>query len=116
MKKNIEYYSYANGYENMKELLESGTNVTAVFAISDVLAIGACRAIKDAGLRIPEDISVVGYDGIDIGKYYNPSLTTLKQPVIEISRASSDLLFDMIIFLSLSGICPPNHKYQYRIH
>lgn len=96
MKDEIEYYSFANGYENMRSLLKSGVPVTAVFAISDVLAIGACRAIKDAGLRVPEDISVVGFDGIDLGRYSNPSLTTLKQPAAEIADASSELLFDLI--------------------
>lgn len=96
MKDEIEYYSFANGYENMRSLLKKGTKITAVFAISDVLAIGACRAIKEAGLRVPEDISVVGFDGIDLGRYSNPSLTTLKQPAEEIADASSVLLFDLI--------------------
>lgn len=96
MKDDIEYYSMENGYVVTEELLKKRKDVTAIFAISDVLAIGACRAIKDMGKRIPQDIAVAGYDGIDMGKYYSPSITTVKQPVDEIARDSILLLFDII--------------------
>lgn len=96
MKDDIEYYSMENGYVVAEELLKKRKDVTAIFAISDVLAIGACRAIKDMGKRIPQDIAVAGYDGIDMGKYYSPSITTIKQPVDEIARDSILLLFDII--------------------
>ena len=96
MKEGIEYFTLANGYANMKELLDKNMHVTAVFAISDIIAIGACRAIVDAGLKIPEDISVIGFDGIEYGKYMVPSLSTLKQPVLEIAEESANLLFDLI--------------------
>ena len=96
MKNDVEYYSMQNGYEVTKSLLESGQKVTAMFAISDVLAVGACRAIIDMGKRVPEDISVAGYDGIELVKYYNPTLTTVKQPVNEMAKASINLLFDII--------------------
>lgn len=96
MKEDIEYYSFRNGYETMKDLLKLSHKITAVFAISDVLAVGASRAIKDAGLRVPEDISVVGYDGIEMGRFVNPSITTMKQPVEKIAEASAELIFDMI--------------------
>ena len=78
------------------ELLERRTDVTAIFAISDVMAIGACRAIFDKGMRVPQDIAVAGYDGIDISKYYSPSITTVKQPVEDIAREAVLLLFDII--------------------
>lgn len=96
MRDDIEYYSMLNGYEVTRELLQRRKDVTAIFAISDVLAVGACRAIIDIGLRVPQDISVAGYDGIELGQYYNPSLTTVKQPVNEMAKASIDLLFDII--------------------
>lgn len=96
MKEDIEYYSMQNGYAVTEELLERRNDVTAVFAISDVMAIGACRAILDKGMRVPHDIAVAGYDGIDISKYYSPSITTVKQPVDEIARESILLLFDII--------------------
>lgn len=96
MKKNIEYYTMQNGYATMMDLLQSGRKVSAVFAISDVLAIGACRAIADFGLKVPEDISVVGYDGIEMGRYMIPAITTMKQPVKDIAASCSELLFDIV--------------------
>ncbi len=76
--------------------MESGEEVTAIYAVSDSLAIGACRAVLEAGKRIPEDISVAGYDGIELGEYYNPKLTTMKQPVEEIAKKTIWLLLDVI--------------------
>ena len=69
---------------------------TALYATSDTLAIGACRALKEAGIRVPEDCSVAGFDGMDAGEFYIPSITTIRQPVEEIAQASAKLLFDMI--------------------
>lgn len=96
MKDDIEYYSMQNGYVVTEELLKRRNDVTAIFAISDVLAIGACRAIRDKGMKVPHDIAVAGYDGIDMGKYYTPSITTIQQPVNDIARESILLLFDII--------------------
>lgn len=96
MKDGIEWYSMQNGYVITTELLERRSDVTAIFAISDVMAVGACRAIRDKGMRVPQDIAVAGYDGIDIGIYSVPSITTIKQPVNEIAREAILLLFDII--------------------
>lgn len=93
---NIGHFDIENGYVTAKKLIASGEHFTAVYAVSDTLAIGATRALVDAGYRIPEDISVAGYDGIQIGQYLVPSLTTMRQPVEEIARASIKLLFDII--------------------
>lgn len=92
----MDYYSMANGYVTAKKLLETGKKVTAIYATSDSLAIGACRAVLEAGKRIPEDISVAGYDGIEMGEYYNPKLTTIKQPVEEMAKKTIRLLLDVI--------------------
>lgn len=66
----VDPYSMENGYRMTKELLQSGEPFTAVYAIADTLAIGACRALHEAGKRIPEDVSVAGFDGIPLGEYY----------------------------------------------
>lgn len=92
----IEHYSMENGYLTAKKLLESGEKVTAIYAVADSLAIGVCRAVLEAGKRIPEDISVAGFDGIEMGEYYNPKLTTIKQPAEEIARKTIRLLLDVI--------------------
>lgn len=92
----VEHFSMENGYLTTKKLIESGEKFTAVFATADILAIGACRALLEAGLRIPEDVSVVGFDGIDLGKYYNPAITTMRQPMKEMAETTIRLLFDII--------------------
>jgi len=96
MKSDIESYSMENGYVVAKELLESGIDFTALYSISDSVAIGASKAIFDAGGRIPEDYSVAGFDGLDMAYYYQPSITTMRQPVEEMARESIRILFDII--------------------
>lgn len=66
-----------SGYKQAKRLLQSGRTFTAVVCGNDLMAIGAIRAFNDAGLRVPQDISVVGFDGIEIGRYCSPPLTTM---------------------------------------
>lgn len=96
MKEEIDTYSLQNGYAVTKELLESKEEFTAIYAISDSMAIGACKAIFDAGKRIPEDYSVAGFDGLDFAYYYNPPITTIRQPVNQMAEATIKILFDVI--------------------
>ena len=96
MKTGIEDYSLENGYVVMKEFLEKKIPCTAVFAISDMMAIGAQKALSEAGYRVPDDISLAGYDGIEIGKYVVPALTTLKQPAASMAKETARILFDII--------------------
>ncbi len=87
-------YNCESGYGAMDAVLTASSAVSAVFAMSDVIAIGAMRCIADRGLKVPEDISVVGYDGLRIGSYYVPRLTTVEQDVGKLARYSYDLLTD----------------------
>lgn len=89
-------YTMESGYHLAKKILEDGCDCTAIFAITDYLAIGACRAILESGRRIPEDIAVAGYDGIEITKYYTPTLTTIRQPVEEMAKETLHILFELI--------------------
>ncbi|MBP8855113.1 MAG: LacI family DNA-binding transcriptional regulator [Oscillospiraceae bacterium] len=89
-------FNYGSAYRGAKKLLERKRDITAVFAMSDVMAVGAMRAIFEAGYRCPEDISVVGFDGIELGKYMVPSLTTVRQPGEEIAKQSVALLLSHI--------------------
>ena len=89
-------YTMENGYETTKALIESGAQFTALFCISDVLAVGALRALADAGIRVPEDVSVAGFDGQELAQYTIPRLTTIKQPLLDISEETMRLLFDLI--------------------
>lgn len=89
-------FSYDGGFAAMQSILASEERPTAVFAMSDVMAIGAIRAICDAGLRVPEDISVCGIDGLDISNFINPCLTTIRQDSEQIALHGARLLIDTL--------------------
>ncbi len=84
------------GYLPVKELLARGTDFTAIFCFNDIAAIGAIRALKDAGLRVPEDVSVVGFDDILGASYHTPSITTVRQPLEEMGREGARILLERI--------------------
>ena len=94
--KEKEVYTISNGYEMASRLLAGKEQFTCIYAISDTLAIGACKAIFDAGKKIPEDISVAGFDGLEIAHYYQPSVTTVCQPREEMASSCVKILFDLI--------------------
>lgn len=85
-----------SGYEAMQKILKSSSIPTAVFAANDLDAIGAMRAIKEKGLRIPEDISLVGFDDIQLASYVDPALTTVRQSIFEMGTTAINLLVSMI--------------------
>lgn len=89
-------YSFQTGYNAMKKLLLKKKIPTAVFVISDIMAIGAIRAAIELDFKVPEDISVIGFDGIDYGKYYTPQLTTVKQPYEYMAIESVNLIMELI--------------------
>ena len=80
----------------MARILRLAPEITAVFAVSDVIAIGAARAIHDAGRQVPEDISLVGFDGLPICNYYQPRLTTMVQQTNFMAETGFRLLDDAI--------------------
>ena len=80
----------------MNRMLASQRSITAVFAMSDVMAVGAMRATFDAGLRVPEDISVIGFDGTLLADYYNPKIVTICQQYDRIAQRSVEILLSMI--------------------
>ena len=95
-KDELNHFSMENGYQSTKKLLKCGESFTALYAVADALAIGALRALYEEGLRVPQDISLAGYDGIDMANYTVPSLTTMRQPVEEMAKHTTRLLFDII--------------------
>jgi DNA-binding LacI/PurR family transcriptional regulator len=84
------------GYEPMRDLLARARDFTAIFCFNDISAIGVIRAIYDAGLSVPQDISVIGFDDIMSAAYHKPSLTTVRQPLREMGRQGAQVLLDMI--------------------
>ncbi|HPK64883.1 MAG TPA: LacI family DNA-binding transcriptional regulator [Sphaerochaeta sp.] len=91
-----ETYSMQSGYEAARHLSERSNTFTAVFAITDELAIGAIRYFQDRGLKIPEDLSVVGFDNIELASFVSPRLTTIAQPIEEMGNLAVELLHSMI--------------------
>ena len=84
------------GYEATRKLLASHKRFTALFAFNDISAIGALRALREARLRVPADVSVVGFDDIEGAAYQNPALTTVRQPLREMGRTAADILLRRI--------------------
>ncbi len=89
-------FSYQDGYNATCSLLKNGRNFTALFAAADVMAIGAIRALKDHGLSVPEDVSVIGFDGLALGSYLVPKLSTVEQDVQKMAVRSVEILLDCI--------------------
>jgi len=85
-----------SGYDRMKSLLESGRKFTAVFVASDNVAMGVKAALREAGLRIPEDISLVGFDDIPWAQYADPPLTTVHLQAQEMARTACLVLMDLL--------------------
>jgi LacI family transcriptional regulator len=85
-----------DGYERTKQLLEKGLNFTAIFAYNDMMAFGAMQAIKEKGLRIPEDIGLVGYDDIPFASLISPPLTTIRLKKQDLGVESVKLLLSRI--------------------
>ena len=92
----IEVWSRAAGYAAVDALLGTGTPVDALFCFNDVGAVGALRALADHGLRVPEDVAVVGWDDIQDAEYLTPSLTTISPDKATIAQAAVDSLLAQV--------------------
>lgn len=89
-------FSLRGAYDTARGFFAMKPDTTAVFAMSDTVAMGVIRALADIGRRVPQDVSVVGYDGIEMGKYFLPRLTTVEQPINDIARESVAMLMGML--------------------
>jgi LacI family transcriptional regulator len=94
LEKNI--WSPELGFPPIRDLLTRTRNFTAIFCFNDTSAIGAIRAIEDAGLNCPRDISVIGFDDIIVAEYFNPRLTTVRQPLHKMGTEAARLLIQRI--------------------
>lgn len=89
-------FTQENGYHAMEQLLSLPQPPTAVFAASDATAIGALRALHAAGLRVPDDVAVVGFDDVPLASFAMPPLTTMRQPVQELGSVALQLLVERL--------------------
>lgn len=106
-----DLWNYEAGYLATKKMLEKKKHPTAIFVAGDQMAIGAYRAVAEAGLSIPEDISVVGFDDIEAASYTTPPLTTVRQPFKNIASQAFNLLLELLERSKKSGrsqiVLPP---------
>lgn len=89
-------FTQESGYETMKEIIDNFSNFTALFAAGDLMAMGAIKAIKEKGLKIPEDIAVVGFDDIPAARFADPPLTTVRQPIYDIGALAAEVLIGIL--------------------
>jgi LacI family transcriptional regulator, galactose operon repressor len=98
-------FRYAGGEAGMRALLDRDLGLTAVFAANDLMAIGAMITLRRAGLRVPDDVSVIGFDNILPASMMIPPLTTVEQPVNELGQAAARLLMDQILKRRIEPAC-----------
>lgn len=89
-------FHFESGYEGMMKILTNEEQPDAMFCISDEIATGAIHAVNDYGLKVPDDISIIGFDDIPLAKRYLPSITTVKQPIFEMGKAATEILINLI--------------------
>ena len=97
-------FSLKGAYDTTRAFFATQSDTTAVFCMSDTVAMGVIRALTDMGRRVPEDVGVIGFDGIEMSKFFVPRITTIEQPIDEIARESVRVLMDM-----LENGRPPRH-------
>jgi LacI family transcriptional regulator len=102
-------YTVESGKQAMHRLLEKGKTIDSVFVLSDEMAIGAIRAILDAGHRIPDDIAVLGFDGITLSSYTNPTLASVRQPIEEIGVQAAEILLSLMKGEEVASLTLLNH-------
>jgi len=87
---------YDGGYDAVEKLISKNKTMHAIFATNDLIAIGAVKKLLKSGYRIPQDVSIVGYDDIATASIINPELTTIRQPKYVMGKKSAELILDMI--------------------
>ncbi|MCK5763266.1 MAG: LacI family DNA-binding transcriptional regulator [Clostridiales bacterium] len=87
------FYTFDSGYNMAKDILTIHPEITALFSTSDIIAIGAAKYILSTGRNIPEDISIIGFDGLEYSEFFHPSISSVKQPIEAIGEKAVELLF-----------------------
>lgn len=89
-------YDFHHAFESTIELLKDYPEIDGIFAGNDLMGIGVLKAAESLGIKVPDDLSVIGFDGINLGEKTSPSLTTMAQPIYEIGEKSTELLIEQI--------------------
>lgn len=89
-------YTAKGAYEETRKLIKNNKEIDGIFCISDIMATGCVRGLIDEGIKVGKEVSVLGFDGMDIAEFYNPSITTISQPRKEMAEKSINTLMDLI--------------------
>lgn len=100
-------FYFEDGLQHGRDLLGLADPPTAVFCANDLLAFGVYEAARVAGLRVPEDLSVVGFDDVDFASWSGPGLTTVRQPLVEMGAAAAE-----VVLILAAGRTPPQHRIE----
>jgi LacI family transcriptional regulator len=100
-------HTFAGGYESANQQLGPDRRITAIFAGNDVLAFGCIRTAIERGIHIPDDLSIIGFDNVEISQITSPPLTTVDQPKYEIGKAAIEMLLNM---MAKDGIREPENR------
>lgn len=90
------HYTFEDAYQETKELLQQYPHIDGIFAGNDVMGVGTIKAAEDLHIKIPDDLAVIGFDGIELGKTTTPALTTMAQPIYRLGARSAELLIQKI--------------------
>jgi len=105
------HFNSESGYEQMKNLIEEQNEFSAVFAASDVVAFGAMMALREAGMRIPEDVAMVGFDDVPLARFVDPPLTSVHLPVDDLAHHASQMLIQLV-----NAVTPPQRQVILETH
>jgi DNA-binding LacI/PurR family transcriptional regulator len=98
-------FSQEGGYRAVEQFLRDGGHFDSLFAVGDIMAFGALPAIKAAGLRIPEDVAVIGHDDLEMARYVDPPLTTFRLPLVDMAMDAAAMVLEML-----------NQRYHATVH
>jgi LacI family transcriptional regulator len=108
-------FEFESGYRAVEKFPEIGHGkVSAVFAQNDMMAIGAMKALKEKGLKVPEDIAVIGFDNIPLSSFVTPELSTVTVPVYELGKTAMKILSDLLAGQEVSRITTLPAKFMLR--
>lgn len=96
MFKYAEKIEYFNAYDIVNEILNSGTEFDGLFCYTDIIAMGAINALANRGIKVPDDVKIVGFDDISLAKYNTPAITTIRQPVDEMGKLAADIMLKIL--------------------
>ena len=89
-------FTFPDGVEGLKNLIKQFPDATAIFAASDEMAIGALSAAYQMGIRVPDEVSVIGYDNLNLAEMSIPPLTTVEQPLAKMGETAAEMLFSIL--------------------